>query len=211
MQLCTKRCEIKYLTRPIIIFYTKLHSLMQLFTFLSSLSEGNDDSDMKKDDNLREKFALCYHQFGNAADAAVSVGIDRNEAQIKGALLLLDRTVRKKLKRLRTAEDNAELVKAGLRRLAFGSANDAVRLIFADEDFSPQSLCELNLFNVSEIKSLKGGGFEIKLFDRQKALEKLFEIDRNAKSAVTADSFFTALSQSAEKPPEEQGESDGGL
>ena len=61
----------------------------------------------------------------------------------------------------------------GLRRLAFGEIQDAVRLLYAPEEQILPALGEMDLFNISEIKRPKGGGMEIKFFDRLKALEKL--------------------------------------
>ena len=72
-------------------------------------------------------------------------------------------------------DDIKEYVKNGLLRLATGQSNDAVKLVFADEMPNQDELERMDLFNVSEIKRVKGGGVEIKLFDRQKAFEKLFE------------------------------------
>ena len=70
----------------------------------------------------------------------------------------------------KTAEEE---VRDGLRRLAFGEIHDAVLLLFADESEILEKLGELDLFNISEIKRPKGGGMEIKFFDRIRALEKL--------------------------------------
>ena len=61
----------------------------------------------------------------------------------------------------------------GLRHLAFGEIQDAVRLLYAPEEQILPALGEMDLFNISEIKRPKGGGMEIKFFDRLKALEKL--------------------------------------
>lgn len=85
----------------------------------------------------------------------------------------------------------------GLRRLAFGEIQDAVSLLFETEEQILSSLPGLDLFNVSEIKRVKGGGMEIKFFDRLKALERLGDAVKsdNAKSAV---SFYDALERSAE-------------
>ena len=84
---------------------------------------------------------------------------------------------------------------AGLRRLAFGRINDALALLRDDcfeSDFSG-----LDLFNVSEIKRVKGGGVEIKFFDRLEALERLSEIEDKAADTAAADSFFSALKKTA--------------
>lgn len=87
-------------------------------------------------------------------------------------------------------------VKERLKHLAFGSCNDAVVLAFAEE-LPPKSVIEkLDLFNVSEIKRVKGGGVEIKLFDRLKALEKLYEIENSSENHDKAAEIINALALS---------------
>lgn len=92
----------------------------------------------------------------------------------------------------KTAKDE---VREGLKRLAFGEIQDAVLLLFADEEEIEKRLPELNLYNISEIKRPKGGGMEIRFFDRIKALEKLSALD----SEQTAEplNFYRALEESA--------------
>lgn len=93
----------------------------------------------------------------------------------------------------------------GLRRLAFGDIQDAVTLFFESDEKILSVLPKLDLFNVSEIKKQKGGGMEIKFFDRIKALEKLREViysdDRQ-----TAASFYEALEKSTQSVMTEGGE-----
>lgn len=86
---------------------------------------------------------------------------------------------------------------AGLRRLAFGRINDALELLKDD----PAEVCaeRLDLFNVSEIKRVKGGGVEIKFFDRLEALEKLAELEDRAADSSAADSFFSAIQKGVRK------------
>lgn len=92
----------------------------------------------------------------------------------------------------------------GLRRLAFGEIRDAVSLLFESEDSIVEKLPRLDLFNVSEIKRVKGGGMEIKFFDRLKALDRLLqEADDSDTAAV---SFYEALERSAARS---NGEVDG--
>lgn len=84
----------------------------------------------------------------------------------------------------------------GLGRLAFGNIQDAITLLFETEDSILSALPYLDLFNVSEIKRQKGGGMEIKFFDRLKAFEKLREMmDADEKQSCT--SFYDALEKSA--------------
>ena len=72
-----------------------------------------------------------------------------------------------------------EGVRIGLERLAFGAVNDVIEVVMSEEGVASHKIKTMNFFNVSEIKKVKGGGVEIKLFDRQKAMEKLLEIYEN--------------------------------
>jgi hypothetical protein len=54
----------------------------------------------------------------------------------------------------------------------------------------------LDLFNVSELKRVKGGGVEVKIFDRQKALEKMLDYSTANDNSVTAKNLIEALSTS---------------
>ena len=92
----------------------------------------------------------------------------------------------------KTIEDE---VCEGLKRLAFGEIKDAIYLLFADENEVAEKLPSLDLFNISEIKRPKGGGMEIKFFDRIKALEKLRDIKSNSPSQPL--SFYKALEEGA--------------
>ena len=97
-------------------------------------------------------------------------------------------------KRKKTIE---EQIKQGLTNLAVGDVSDAVSLLFLSEDEILQKLPKLNLFNISEIKRVKGGGMEIKFFDRLKAFEKLTEIV--AVSNGEGLSLYRALDKSVEE------------
>ena len=88
-----------------------------------------------------------------------------------------------------------ERVTDGLLQLAFGDVSDAVRLLYMSDDEALERLPKLNLFNVSEIKRPKGGGMEIKFFDRIKACEKLRE--HTAGTMAEGCSFYEALERSA--------------
>ncbi|MDD5952719.1 MAG: hypothetical protein PUC32_03575 [Oscillospiraceae bacterium] len=88
-----------------------------------------------------------------------------------------------------------EQLRQGFEQLAFGSVTDAVRLLFA-EDLSELPLEKMELFNVSEIKRLKGGGMEIKFADRLKALQCLEELELSQQDG-DSDAFYRALEKSA--------------
>ena len=66
--------------------------------------------------------------------------------------------------------------------------------MLSDEPPEDSEIDRLNLFNVSEIKRVKGGGLELKFFDRQKALEKMFEFANSFVSSNSALSLIEALS-----------------
>lgn len=89
-----------------------------------------------------------------------------------------------------------EQIEKGLTELAFGSCCDAVKLLFMSEEEIMQKLPRLKLINVSEIKRPKGGGMEIKFFDRIKAFEKLMENDEEKQENGL--SFYEALEKSAQ-------------
>lgn len=63
-------------------------------------------------------------------------------------------------------------IQRGYEKLAFGGIADAVRLLFTEEP-DLAALGKMDLYNIAEIKRPKGGGMEIKFFDRIKALQCL--------------------------------------
>jgi len=83
----------------------------------------------------------------------------------------------------------------GLRQLAFGDIRDCLYLLFSSDEDILNNLPRLNLMNISEIKRPRGGGMEIKFFDRIKALEKLAAAREDAASEQL--NFFSALQQGA--------------
>lgn len=140
-------------------------------------------------------FCLFFSQSRDPRSAAAKAGYGIKSRRI--GLSLLERAdIKKEIEKLdKKRKLNREEIIAGYRQLAFGNISDAVRLVYSDEDPSIGTE-KLDLFNVSEIKRAKGGGIEIKFFDRLKALEHL-----EALGAVDADDsalpFYTALEKSA--------------
>ncbi len=96
-----------------------------------------------------------------------------------------------------------EEVASGLRHLAFGNISDAITLLFADDETILEKIPSLDLFNISEIKRPKGGGMEIKFFDRIKALEKLCQVATEKNDEPV--NFYKALEESAKKLSGEYG------
>lgn len=137
-------------------------------------------------------FCRWYAWTGNAREAAVNAGYHLRPE--KAALRLRARQeIREHTDACAGQSGFRSEAVAGLRRLAFGSGCDALRLLQSGTDSDPR---ELDLFNVSEIKCPKSGGIEIKFYDRQKALEKLAELNDSGEEA--AGPFYQALQKSGQ-------------
>ena len=89
--------------------------------------------------------------------------------------------------RIRSGEVRRQDVTRRLAELAFGKANDCVRLALEDEP----SLDKLDLSLLSEVKRNDKGTVEIKLIDRLRALEQLAEVAEEEKTDM--DAFLQAL------------------
>lgn len=153
---------------------------------------------MKKLTAREELFCRMYAYCRNGRESAVKAGYTVCP-EIMSRKLLGKHLVRETIDRY-SLEMNITLneVKAGLRRVAFSSSADAVKLMLVEDPavLDPESL---DLFNVAEIKKPKGGGLEIKFFDRIKALEKLGDItSADGGEKMTGSSFYEALERSAE-------------
>lgn len=103
-----------------------------------------------------------------------------------------DKTLKK---RIRSGHIRREDVTRRLAELAFGKANDCVRLALED---TPR-LDRLDLSLLSEVKRNEKGTVEIKLIDRLKALEQLAQAAGEDSSG--AEEFLRALQQGQEVQP----------
>lgn len=139
-------------------------------------------------------FCAYYARDGDARGCAARAGYAVAPAR-SAARLLEKESVKKEISRLEKGKKAVSCVETGFRRLAFGSVADAVKLTFLEKDFDERELERLDLFNVSEIKRPRGGGLEIKFFDRLKALEKLEGLDVEDDDARGG--FIRALSEGA--------------
>ncbi len=101
-------------------------------------------------------------------------------------------------------KETRETVLEGYRRIAFGDVKDPVRLLFCEE-LSPRTLNGMDLFNVSEIKRPKGGGMEIKFFDRIRALQCMQELDGKESAPC---GFYQALEEGAKALASGEGETE---
>ena len=142
-------------------------------------------------------FCCYYVMLGDVTESAVKAGFDRKNALKEGIKLLNSAKCKKIISRIRNAVSGSNNVATGLKRLAFGNCTDAVYLVFADELPPHDVISRLDLFNVSEIKRIKGNGVEIKFFDRLKALEKLFEMENTFSDKDKATDLIKALTDSS--------------
>lgn len=165
----------------------------------------------KKALNQREEL-FCYYSATaqSPREAAVKAGYSAPLCEGTAARLMRSQAIRERI--AQHAEEHqrrgaSQLARSGLERLAFGSVADVLRLMLAPEDEHPDPE-RLDLFNVAEIKCPKGGGFEVKFYDRIKALEKLAAIGENHSAAAGAAEFYQALQQGAAavfgEPPEDE-------
>lgn len=154
---------------------------------------------LKGDKRMERKeklFCRYYARCGDPKQAAVKAGWLLG-AERAGILLLEREEIRQEIKR--AVQEHRELsgiCQTAWERLAVGRISDAVRLLFHEGDAPPENLEEMELLNISEIKRPKGGGMEIKFFDRLKALEKLQETDADSRESEGA-VFYAALEKGA--------------
>ncbi len=94
--------------------------------------------------------------------------------------------------RIRCGQLEREDVARRLAELAFGKANDCVRLVLEDEP----RLDKLELSLLSEVKRNEKGTVEVKLVDRLKALEMLASLAQERGSDL--ESFLQALRESGD-------------
>lgn len=153
---------------------------------------------------LREKemlFCAYYAEGGDARGCAARAGFSVMPQRTAAKLLARD-DVRAEISRLEKEKKSAaSCVEKGLMRLAFGSVADAMKLMLCEETMSAEEIEKLDLFNVSDIKRPKGGGLEIKFFDRLKALERLEKLGGEEEN--TQSSFVQALAEGAKMLSEE--------
>lgn len=140
----------------------------------------------------REKlFCINYVSTGDTAESALKAGFKKNSFKV-GSNLLLREDINNEVERLYEQKKKNLLYKAcsGYERLAFGSTKDPIILAFSSE-LDLEKICNMDLFNVSEIKRSKDGAIEIKFFDRIRALEKIQNMDFVSTEQST--SFYEAI------------------
>lgn len=145
-------------------------------------------------------FCYYYAKLRNSKEASIKAGYSRLTAEIQGDRLLMDDTILKVVSEFSRCKENTELlgcVEAGLKRLAFATTNDSVKLMFCDRESANEMLEGLDLFHVAEIKSPKENCVEIKFFDRFKAFDKLIELAMKSENENEACEFYKALESRA--------------
>lgn len=138
----------------------------------------NEGEAMTKKIRLSDRetlFCGYYVELGSGFEAARRAGYKKS-AENATVRLLAREDIQQEILRQRARRHYAKAALSGLARLAFGSVNDAVRLTCAEGELPEEEIAELDLFAVSELKKTKGGGCEVKLCDRQKALALLLEL-----------------------------------
>lgn len=137
---------------------------------------------------------MFYSYCKDAELAALLSGSDVDIACEEGMVMLSDRQVKRQLDKLmREKRRLYSVIRDGLEKLAFSRCNDAVELAFADRESITHSLIrKMDLSCVASIKRDKDGGVDIKLFDRERALEALMQLE-DAEANNNAESFLKAL------------------
>lgn len=102
-------------------------------------------------------------------------------------------TNRELKRRIRAREVSQRDVRRRLAELAFGKANDCVRLALEDDPL----LDKLDLSLLSEVKRNDKGTVEIKLIDRLRALEQLAVYAQEEKTDL--ETLLAALTQGGEQ------------
>ncbi len=141
-----------------------------------------------------EKLFCChYAELGNITEAAAASGFPVDTAYETAAEILSRPSARRLIRSQRSfiREKGIDDIRTALRRIAFGEANDAVRLALCEDDTLP--LNRMNFFGISELKKVKGGGIELKFTSRLDALKMLCEIENGEFSKNRADSFLSAF------------------
>lgn len=139
-------------------------------------------------------FCRNYCATNSSYEAAVLSGY--SFPRRTGLKLISRQDIAEEIKRQKKLKITKNEVITGLKRIAFGSAADCVRLLCGDETAvnNPQLL---DLFLISEIKMPAKGGMEIKFFDRIRALEKLLEVSA-AEDSEKGSSFLDAILKGSE-------------
>lgn len=157
-----------------------------------------DETRGQEEKDRRRLFCFFLARLGNPLEAAVRAGYPAGKAAHHAAKLLEEKRVLALTARYARLEREERIwgqAVQGLRRLAFGSVNDGAALAMSGEE-NPD-ISRLDLFGVAEIKRPKGGGCEIKFYDRLAALTALARIGGEESGDRGMGSLYGALEESA--------------
>lgn len=163
---------------------------MQQIKFFTGLLKG-DFKNMaltSKEMDFCRFFAVCR----NVREAAQKAGFLFPERT--GLKMLAKKQILSEIERYGEVIKQSAEATDGLRRIAFGSVADVVKLIFSPE--LAEDAEKLDLFMISEIKLPKTGGVEVKFFDRIKALEALLKVSETGTDEGAAP-FINAIFKGA--------------
>lgn len=151
---------------------------------------------MKQSQEAKRKNLFCFYTARGYSpeDAAKAAGYPAKQCGQQAAVLLGQASIRRRCKKLSKELrwcSPGTLARAGLERLALAGADCAAFLLNEDGECQEGT----DFYNVSEIKRPKGGGLEIRFFDRLKALSLLAELE--SEQPESAGSLLDALNRSA--------------
>ena len=149
----------------------------------------------QKEKDFCRYFSICK----NHREAAAKAGYAFPE---RSGLRLLEKSqIRNFINEIYEPNKRSGEAADGLKRIAFGSIADAIKLMLSEPGtLEPE---QLDLFMVSEIKFQKGNVSEIKFYDRIKALEALNSIQEtqsNESVAPFIDAIFKGASALGSAP-----------
>lgn len=164
-----------------------LPKAVQLFAFLRGYVKGVFKMSLtKKEIEFCRYFAICR----DARESAAKAGFAFPERS--GMRLLAKDSIISEIERISQKNTTVTSAVDGLKRIAFGSVADAVRLILEPEAVDTE---KLDLFMVSELKCTDKC-IEIKFFDRIKALTALLDVSSMSEDNTTSQ-FVDAIFKGA--------------
>lgn len=147
----------------------------------------------------QRRFCTYMAQLRSPKEAACRAGYPRLVAEGMAMKLLEQAAVRQEIRKVeeQLAEQSArDEARACLRRIALTPPTDVVRLLLTEGEGLLDELEGMELFPIAEIKRAKGGGLEIKLQDRMRALELLLNLPGEEDQSQISQ-LYGALEQSA--------------
>ena len=132
----------------------------------------------------------------NPKEAAIKAGYSSSSAEKTAQQLLYRLDINEKKKKIKTDLKKDQIISlaiTALKRLIFYRPNDVLILALKSQELSENQIENLDLFQISEIKKLKDGGFEFKFTDRIKAIECLISLLDKMDDDSGAENFFKAL------------------